>query len=155
MPTPLNRRASLGYQVNYVARLLAQALRERIEGLGVVPGQFAQLLALYEEDGLTQRELCERVGIEQPTMANTLQRMERDGLIARVPDPADGRRARVMLTARARRKETDLTAAAHDVNDMATSGLDESEITAFMRTLARIVANLETEGAGPDRTSVG
>lgn len=144
---PLHRRASLGYQVNYVARLLAQSLRNRIELFDVVPGQFAQLLALYEEEGLTQRELCERVGIEQPTMANTLQRMERDGLIKRVQDPADGRRALVMLTAQARRKEADLIAAARDVNALATSGLDESEIAAFMHTLARIIENLEAEGA--------
>lgn len=146
---PLKRRASLGYQVNYLARLLAQTLRERIETVGVVPGQFAQLLALYEEEGLTQRELCERVGIEQPTMANTLQRMERDGLIERVPDPADGRRARVMLTEQARRKETDLVLAAHDVNAMATSGLDDSEIAAFMRTLSQIIENLESKGVEP------
>lgn len=49
--------------------------------------------ALFEQDGLTQRELCERVRIEQSTMADTLQRRERDTLIRREPDPADGRRA--------------------------------------------------------------
>lgn len=144
----LNRQASLGYQVNHLARLLAQALRERIEALGVVPGQFPQLLALYEQDGLTQRELCDRVRIEQPTMANTLQRMERDGLIKRVADPSDGRRALVMLTEQARRKETELAAAARDVNDIATRGLDESEVGAFLGTLARIIENLETGSIG-------
>ena len=40
----------------------------------MVPGQFAQLLALYEEEPLTQRELSDRVQIEQPTMAYTLKR---------------------------------------------------------------------------------
>ena len=147
VPRPLNRRTSLGYQVNYFARLLANTLRNRIELLGVVPGQFAQLLTLYEEEGLTQRELCERVGIEQPTMANTLQRMERDGLIKRVPDPTDGRRARVMLTSQARRKEADLIEAAHDANALATAGLDQSEISAFMHTLAKMIENLENESA--------
>ena len=34
-----------------LARLMAQALRAKISPLGVVPGQFAQLLALYEEEG--------------------------------------------------------------------------------------------------------
>lgn len=146
---PLPPGDSLGYQVNHLARLLAQTIRDRIEVLGVVPGQFAQLLALYEEEGLTQRELCERVRIEQSTMANTLQRMERDGLIKRVQDPADGRRARVMLTAHARRKEAELVAAAREVNALATKGLSDPEITAFMRTLARIIDNLEAEGAPP------
>ena len=138
----LPREASLGYQVNHLARLLEQALRERIEPLGVVPGQFAQLLALYEQDGLTQAELCERVQIEQPTMANTLRRMERDGLIERVPDPADGRRSLVMLTAWARELEDDLVSAARAVNAAATEGLDEHDVTRFMTTLGAIIANL-------------
>jgi DNA-binding MarR family transcriptional regulator len=138
------RRASLGYQVNHLGRLLAQALRDRIAGLGVVPGQFAQLLALYEQDGLTQAELCQRVRIEQPTMANTLNRMERDALIRRVPDPNDGRRARVMLTPRARRLQPTLAAAARSVNADATRGLNDHEVDACMATLARMIDNLET-----------
>ncbi len=144
---PFARETSLGYQVNYLARLLAQALHERIAPLGVVPGQFAQLLTLYAEDGLTQRELCDRVGIEQPTMANTLQRMERDGLIRREPDPADGRRARVLLTDRARDLGAPLVAAAQDVNALATKGLDQREVAALLHAVSRVVANLE---AGAD-----
>jgi len=143
----LARHDSLGYQVNHLGRLLAQGLRRRTEGLGVVPGQFAQLLALYEEDGLTQRELCDRVRIEQPTMASTLQRMERDGLVERVPDPDDRRRARVMLTDQSRRIETDLTTAARKVNSVATEGLSKAEVEAFMATLDKLISNLESRHA--------
>ncbi|HZD13628.1 MAG TPA: hypothetical protein VE196_00520, partial [Pseudonocardiaceae bacterium] len=53
------RDGSLGYQINHLGRLLAQALHRRIAPMGVVPGQFAQMLALFEQDGLSQRELCE------------------------------------------------------------------------------------------------
>jgi DNA-binding MarR family transcriptional regulator len=143
--TALPRRSSLGYQVNHLARLMAQALRARISPLGVVPGQFAQLLALFEHDGLTQAELCERVRIEQPTMANTLARMERDGLIRRTPDPTDGRRASVLLTEDARRLEDDLVGAARNVNAAATQGLSEEELATFMALMARVIDNLESE----------
>jgi DNA-binding MarR family transcriptional regulator len=124
---------------------MAQALRARIAPWGVVPGQFAQLLALFEQDGLTQAELCERVRIEQPTMANTLARMERDGLVRRVPDPTDGRRASVLLTEQARRLEGALVGAARDVNVAATRGMTEDEIATFMVLMARIIDNLEPE----------
>ena len=143
MNPSLPRQSSLGYQINHLARLMAQALRERIEPLGVVPGQFAQLLALFEQDGQSQRELCQRVRIEQPTMANTLRRMERDGLIRRLPDPSDGRRTSVMLTERARGLEESLVGAARSVNSAATNGLTEEELATFMRTLSRIIGNLE------------
>lgn len=138
------RRSSLGYQVNHLARLMAQALRERIAPLGVVPGQFAQLLALYERDGQSQAELCERVRIEQPTMANTLRRMERDGLVRRLPDPNDGRRAAVVLTERARELQEALVDAARDVNVVATTGIGEDELAVFMATVERLIHNLET-----------
>ncbi len=151
---PWARDASLGYQINHLGRLLAHALHRRIAPLGVVPGQFAQMLALFEQDGLTQRELCELVRIEQPTMANTLQRMERDNLIRRKPDPADGRRTRVVLTARARDLEDHLVTAARDVNAIATSGLSDREVSALMSALSQIIDNLEAADhrPGPDNT---
>jgi len=146
------RRSSLGYQVNHLARLMAQALRTRIAPLGVVPGQFAQLLALFEKDGQSQKELCERVRIEQPTMANTLRRMERDGLVRRLPDPSDGRRAVVMLTERARGLEDALVGAARSVNASATRDIDDEQLAAFMTTLSRIIRNLEPAAEGDPGT---
>ena len=138
---------SLGYQVNLLARLLAQALHARTAPLGVVPGQFAQLLALFEQDGLSQRQLCDKVRIEQPTMASTLQRMERDGLVRREPDPADGRRTRVVLTPHARDLRAELVRAAFDLNTTATKGLSPAEVEAFLATATRMVANLEAADA--------
>jgi DNA-binding MarR family transcriptional regulator len=137
------REGSLGYQVNQLGRLLAQGLGGRIAAYGVVPGQFAQLLALFEEDGLTQRELCDRVRIEQATMANTLQRMQRDGLVRVVPDPNDRRRVRVYLTDRARAIEDDLVAAARELNALATNGLTEAEIAQYLDWTKRLITNLE------------
>jgi DNA-binding MarR family transcriptional regulator len=150
---PLPPETSLGYLVNQLARLLAQALRERIEPHGVVPGQFAQLLALYESDGLTQAELCARVRVEQPTMANTLARMERDGLITRTPDPADQRRSLVRLTAHARRLEPYLVAAALAVNTQATRGFTDDQIATFEAALRAAIANFETGKARRNRSA--
>jgi DNA-binding MarR family transcriptional regulator len=139
----LFREESLGYQVNHLARLLAQALATRIAPYGVVPGQFAQLLVLFEEDGLTQRELCDRVRIEQATMAKTLQRMQRDGLVRCDPDPDDRRRIRVYLTDQARALEPELVATARSVNTFATDGLTDAEIASYLDLTARLVNNLE------------
>jgi DNA-binding MarR family transcriptional regulator len=137
------REESLGYQVNHLARLLAHALGTRIAATGVVPGQFAQLLALFEQDALTQRELCDRVRIEQPTMAKTLARMQRDGLVTTRPDPADRRRIRVNLTDRARALEPELTAAARAVNAAATLGLTDAQVATYLRLTATLIRNLE------------
>jgi DNA-binding MarR family transcriptional regulator len=146
-PAFLDRKASLGYQVNHLARLLEQALRIRIDAYGVVPGQFAQLLALFDEEPLTQRELCDRVRIEQSTMAYTLQRMERDGLVERVTDPDDGRRVRISLTPRARALRSPLTSAAVEVNEAATRGMAESEVAVLLGAVERLIGNLTAPDA--------
>jgi DNA-binding MarR family transcriptional regulator len=138
----LRRHDSLGYQVNLLARLFERALRERIAAHGVVPGQFPALLCLYEQDGLTQAEIGSRVQIEQPTIAKTLQRMERDGLIRRAPDPDDRRRVRIHLTPRTRALEPTLAAAARAINERAIDGLTRAEAEHLMGTVTRIIANL-------------
>ncbi|MBC6459891.1 winged helix-turn-helix transcriptional regulator [Actinomadura sp. HBU206391] len=137
----------MGYQVNHLGRLLAQALRIRIAPYGVVPGQFAQLLALFEQEGVTQNQLCDQVRIDQSTMAHTLQRMERDGLVERTPDPADRRRALIMLTERTRALESSLVQAAEEVNAVATRGFTEDEAARCLELVTRMIDNLEADSA--------
>lgn len=141
----MDRADSLGYVINHLARLMEQALRDRIAEYGVVPGQFAQLLALYEEEGISQLRLCEKVRIDQSTMAHTLKRMERDGLIERIADPRDGRRSLIYLTDRSRALRTALTAAAREVNDLATTGFPDVDGDEFLRMARQSIGNLEAD----------
>jgi DNA-binding MarR family transcriptional regulator len=141
--TPLRPAASVGYQVNRLARLFEVALRERIAVYGVVPGQFPALLTLFEQDGRTQRELCEVASVDQSTMAKTLARMRRDGLVREEPDPVDGRRTRYFLTHAARSLEAELAAAGHEVIAAATRGIPAARLAAFDQALAEMAGNLE------------
>jgi DNA-binding MarR family transcriptional regulator len=87
VPMTFDRDSSAGYLTNHMARLFAHHLDEKLRPLGLRLGAFPALLHLWETDGLTQKDLVERLGIEQPTMAATLTRMERDGLVTRDKDP--------------------------------------------------------------------
>ena len=133
---------SAGYLTNHLARLFAHALHERIRPLGLAPAQFMTLLELWAEDGLTQRELVERLDVEQATMANTLARMDRDGLVVRRPHPEDGRAQQVWLTEKARELEGPATAAARSVNQAALQGLSADERRQFLGLLGRAIAGL-------------
>jgi DNA-binding MarR family transcriptional regulator len=94
------------------------------------------LLALYDEDGQTPAALCAAVGVEPGTMTKTLQRMERDALIERRPDPSDGRRTRIHLTAQARRLEPTLKAVVVDLNATVLEGLSPHQRGCFMAAQA-------------------
>lgn len=133
--------ASPGYLVNHLARIFAAALQARIKPMGLSTGVFPVMLHLWQQDGLTQRDLVHRVDVEQATMANTLARMERDGLIIRRPDPQDGRVRRIWLTEQGRALRADATGAAEQENEHVLSGLpaDEREqLIALLRKAIRL-----------------
>lgn len=134
-----DRRALVGHLVGHLARLLARELQSRIAPMGLSTGSFPVLLELWEEDGQTQRELVAALGVEQATMANTLGRMERDGLVSRSKDPKDGRMRRVRLTDRARGLEAEAKAAATAVNEAVLADLSGWEREALMQLLAKTI----------------
>jgi DNA-binding MarR family transcriptional regulator len=141
-----DRLESPGHVVNYLARLLAGALYRRIGQHGVNTGQFPVLLALWEQDGVTQASLVEQLAVEQPTMAGTLQRMERAGLIKRVADPDDRRQAHIHLTRKGRALEEALVAGAKETNAIALGGVTAAEATVFVKLARRMIENLERDG---------
>ncbi len=130
---------SAGYLINHMARLCANELREKIAPFGLAPAQFMTLLELWNEDGLTQKELVDRLDVEQATMANTIARMQRDGLIERRPHPRDGRAQSIYITNKAKLLEIPATAAANDVNHILLSTLSEDEQQLFTKILQRLV----------------
>ncbi len=137
------KNQSAGYLANHMARLFARGLQSRIKPFGLTTGAFPALLELWDEEGLTQRELTLRLDIEQATMANTLARMERDGLILRRKDPDDGRAQRIWLTERARALHAPAVAAAVEVNANALSGLSDDERRLFIRLMSQVIAGLQ------------
>ena len=141
------RLESPGHVINYVARLFAKALYSRIAEHGVNTGQFPVLLKLWDGDGITQATLAEELAVEQPTMAGTLKRMERDGLIKRVADPSDARRSHVHLTRRGRTLEESLIAAARETNAVALAGMSATDAAQLMKLINRVIANLEKDAS--------
>lgn len=148
---PFVKDRSAGYLANHMARLFARELHRRIKPLGLTPGTFPALLALWEREGLTQRELTDRLDIEQATMANTLGRMERDGLIVRRRDTRDGRVQRIWLTEKARSLEAQAVAAADQVNAEALDGLSEADRARFVALMGAVIRGLQTRPPGDVR----
>jgi len=134
---------SLGYLVNRVARSMAQQLGEELRPARVGVGQWAVLLFLWERDGRSQAELSRVVAIEPPTMVRTIDRMVRDGLVMRVPDPHDGRATRIYLTGRGQSLRDQLVPKAVAVNASHLGRLTASEGRMLQRLLEKIVGQPE------------
>lgn len=140
----LNPSESLGYQTNLAARLLAQAIYRELRPLGVSPGQLPVFFALANGSALPQKALAQIASTEQPSMAEALSRMLKEGLIQRQADPQDGRSVLYSLTPVAMEKTGDLLRVVNAVNEMATSALTDGERSEFMVLLGKIIETMKT-----------
>ncbi|MBO9515449.1 MAG: MarR family transcriptional regulator [Variovorax sp.] len=139
------RAPGLGFVVSKLSRRIVWSLAKMTSAHGVLPAQFPVLRTLNTRKASTQMELSRLCGIEQPSMAVTLNRMENAGLIDRRADESDGRRKIVTLTAHGQKMLQLMTASAHAVYEQATQNLSDEEIAVFLELCERMTANLERE----------
>ena len=66
--------------------------------IALTPRQFAALLTISKEEGLSQTDLVELTGIDSSTLADIIRRMMKKGLILRRRTKADARVYAVKLT---------------------------------------------------------
>ena len=134
-----------GHLINRLARLSLRWTEERFQPLGLSTGQIPVLYLLRDGAALTQKELARLVRIEQPTMAQLLSRMERDGLIRRSDNPDDKRSSLISLTPLASKKLPLARAVLSEGNEEALKGFTDREVTTLSKLLLRVVRNLDPE----------
>ncbi|MES1200379.1 MAG: MarR family winged helix-turn-helix transcriptional regulator [Pseudomonadota bacterium] len=139
-----------GHYFSRIARSFARIGDARLRHLGFASAQLPVLTALKDGARLSQTELARWAKVEQPTMAQLLARMEREGIIRRVPDPNDGRSSLVMLTAKARAKLPAGRAVLEAGNREAMRGLTNGEVATLINLLQRVLANTEEMEARND-----
>lgn len=137
---------SVGYLVNKVARSFARELSRRIALQDVSIAQWAVLLFLWAEDGVNQRALSRQVAIDEATMARTIDRAERDGLVRRARNRDDRRQINIFLTERGQRLQDALVPSAVEVNDIALSQLSGAEQDMLRSFMTRMIASLDAHG---------
>ena len=133
---------SLGFLTRIAFRSFSRALEMRTQPHGVSSGQWRFLRVLWQEDGLTQRELSRRVGMREPTTVIALKSLEKSGFVRREQSTEDRRRVHVYLTPLAKRLEKKLLPAVAEVNRIATDGLTPKEVDQLRRLLIKVGTNL-------------
>jgi len=129
-------------QIARAARILARLADSRFRELGISMSQFPVLVALRNGDSLTQKQLATLAGVEQPSMAQLLARMQRDGLIRREIDPSDRRSSLVSLTPETLEKIDPARNVLAQGNADALAGFDEADTATLLALIERVIANL-------------
>ncbi|WP_327116154.1 MarR family transcriptional regulator [Nocardia sp. NBC_01730] len=128
----------VGYSLAHAVRAHRADLTHRLALLGLHPGQELIVVDLRENPGSTQAELVARMGIEQPTIAKAVSRMERSGFVERTHDDSDRRVIRLRLSARGEEAVESVLAAWRDAEAAATRRLSAVERRQLVNLLQRI-----------------
>jgi DNA-binding MarR family transcriptional regulator len=142
--TPAVGRDDLGFLLAKAMQRWNDLLAERFAAAGygeVRPSYGSVLLPLFEEDGLRIGELARRAGLSKQTLTELVRRLERDGLVGRRADPADGRASLIFLTTRSRAFEPIAARVLADLHALVSHRLDEQrieELKAALRELLRL-----------------
>jgi DNA-binding MarR family transcriptional regulator len=128
----LDPKGSLFYLLRDASRSVMSAFQQRIEKHELTLGQYFILRELWQDDGLTQREISDRVSMMGPSITVVLDAMEKRGFVVRVRSTEDRRRINVFLTDKGRDLGPTVLRYSAEMHDIVLAGRSENEV-AFVR----------------------
>jgi MarR family transcriptional regulator, transcriptional regulator for hemolysin len=137
---------SIGFIVNRAARSFVKALDlELHEKVGVTVSQWKVIVMLVKQNGLTQKETADKLGLEAPTLIPIIDKMEKEGLIVRKVDPSDRRNNRIYRTEKADALWDRMMECTSKVRQVAIKDIPDEDINVMRTVLNKIWHNLRDE----------
>lgn len=136
---PNDRMAHL---VRDTERAFRRALQIRLAPYGVSFGHWSFLRILWENDGLTQKELSERAGVMEPTTFAAMKAMEARGYIRRQQLPTNKKSVYVYLTPEGRALKDALVPLAEETNRISSIDVARADMAVARKVLLAMIGNL-------------
>jgi DNA-binding MarR family transcriptional regulator len=141
----------LAHLVKDATRALVRALQMRLAEHRVSFGHWTFLRVLWEGDGLTQRELSDEAGVQEPTTFAALKAMQRLGYVTRRRVGSDRKKVYVFLTPKGRALKRALVPLAEEVNAVAARRVSRGDIATARKVLLAIIENLARDEAAHEK----
>lgn len=126
-----------------VIRLHFSLSHKTLEKEGLYPGQPPLLYALYDNDGLSQKELAKKLNLKPATITVMIKRLEKSGFIKRTSDENDQRISRIHLTEKGIHACVELKAIVTDIDNVCLDNFTEKEIASLKELLNKVKNNLK------------
>ena len=127
-------------QVN--TRLLNKFLAQK--NITAFNGEQGRILhVLWENDGISNRELSKKSGLAMSSLTTMLERMEEKKLLERRVDENDKRKILIFLTDYAKSLKSEYDEISDKMNEISFEGISDEERLAFEATLEKVLYNFE------------
>ncbi len=137
-----SQQRDFAFLLHDVARLMRTVADQRVRALGMTRAQWSVLSRLDRHQGLKQAELAELLDLAPISLTRLVDRLCRNGLVERRPDPSDRRAKRLFLTPKARPVIERLAQVGERLMGDALQGVDEAAVIASIANLTSMRNNL-------------
>lgn len=117
-------------------------LEERLAKYELVKGQAKLLLLIRDNDGCTQKELANYVGIKYSSMSERLNKLERNGYIERVNDEDNLKFKRIYITTAGKTAVVQCRKILREIDEQMFKGMTKKDKVQFEVYLNKIIRNL-------------
>jgi DNA-binding MarR family transcriptional regulator len=131
-----------GIASSAIARRLQKHFREA--ELEITIEQWSILYHLWQEDCLSQQDLCKRTYRDKPSMTRLVDNLEKQKLVKRIASKEDRRKNFICLTQTAKDLQYLTVDLANQTMDEALTGLNKTEIETAKKVLYRVYENLKS-----------
>ncbi len=133
---------ALGFLMHRTSLRYRCEVGRRLKAYDVTTEQWSVLCRLKERDGLTQKELAERIVKDQPNLTRMLDKLQQKGLTQRIDNPNDRRAFFIHLTPEGETLLETLIPLAKEVSTEALCGFTQEEAALLKNLLNRVWQNL-------------
>jgi DNA-binding MarR family transcriptional regulator len=134
---PLALEHQVCFALSVAARNVVAVYRPLLEPLGLTHPQYLVMLALWQHEPVSVRDLSRLLQLDPGTLSPLLKRLETGGLVDRSRDPHDERSLAVTLTAKGRSLRSEAERIPPAV--VARLGMDVDELRGLHATLTRVI----------------
>lgn len=133
----------LGQTIGDVSRAWRYEMNLRLKPFGLNLSMRQVLVQLHRHpDGLVQKELARKLGIEEPTLARLLDQLEKKKWVKRIPSVQDKRCKYSKLTSRAAKQLQIIEKLSQQLREEMMHGLEIEAMEAGLQALIRMRLNL-------------
>ena len=141
-----------GALIPAIARAHRAMGEKLLQGTGLRTGQELVIMLLGDSPGQSQAAITRWLGVEPPTTAKMLARLERAGFVQRVRSADDRRVVLVSLTEKGQSFHQRVRELWNELNLIPTAGFSEKDKLELDRLLLRVLENLTPEAAEENET---
>jgi DNA-binding MarR family transcriptional regulator len=140
---------SIPFLLRRTSRYFRLGMQNRLRRYDLGFSHWFFLRALWLKDGITQRELCQRIEAPEPAAVAALRELERQGHVRRVRDKDNKRKILVFITPKGHALREKLLPHAYELASMGVKGIPEHQVALLRSLLNRIrdnmIASLQAE----------